>query len=192
MFKASIDYIIVGLGNVGSGYNMTRHNMGFMVLDEIAERWNFKFNKNKFQSSVSNVKLLDKKLLFMKPETYMNNSGLAVAQAVNYYKVQMQNIIVVYDDITLDLGKIKIKKQGSSGGHNGLKSIIELTDSELFPRVKVGISAKPSKDYKLADWVLSRFKDEEMQNLKQGLLLASDAVETIIKYNVDVAMNKFN
>ena len=128
----------------------------------------------------------------MKPSTYMNNSGLAVVKAVNFYKTSLENVIVIYDDITLDLGKIKIKNNGSSGGHNGIKSIIELTDNNDFIRIKVGISKKPNKDYTLADWVISKFKKEEKELLNKGIKLASEAVGLIIKDGLESAMNKYN
>lgn len=192
MFRPKIDYIVVGLGNIGKEYEMTRHNMGFMVLDKMAEIWNFELKKEKFQAVISKTKILDKNILFMKPSTYMNNSGLAVVKAVNFYKTSLENVIVIYDDITLDLGKIKIKNNGSSGGHNGIKSIIELTDNNDFIRIKVGISKKPNKDYTLADWVISKFKKEEKELLNKGIKLASEAVGLIIKDGLESAMNKYN
>lgn len=192
MFRSKIDYIVVGLGNIGKEYEMTRHNMGFMVLDKMAEIWNFELKKEKFQAVISKTKILDKNILFMKPSTYMNNSGLAVVKAVNFYKTSLENVIVIYDDITLDLGKIKIKNNGSSGGHNGIKSIIELTDNNDFIRIKVGISKKPNKDYTLADWVISKFKKEEKELLNKGIKLASEAVGLIIKDGLESAMNKYN
>ena len=191
MFHFNIDNVVIGLGNIGDNYNMTRHNMGFMVLDMLAKNNNFKFTKNKFCSLVAKDCLFGKKVIFMKPSVYMNNSGLAAVDVISFYKVPMEKIIIVYDDITLDLGKIKIKKQGSHGGHNGVKNIIELTGSSDFGRIKVGISGKP-KDYNLVDWVLSKFKDDEMQDLQKGMRLACNALETIIKYDIDVAMNQFN
>lgn len=191
-FNSNLDYIVVGLGNIGSDYEMTRHNMGFMVLDNIAQNYNFGFNKDKFQAKIVKQNIFDKNVLFMKPSTYMNNSGLAVLEAINFYKIQINKLVVVYDDITLDLGKIKIKNQGSDGGHNGIKSILQLTDQENFARIKVGISKKPNKEYKLADWVLSKFSLQEFDDLKKGIDLASKALETIIKYGVDAAMNEFN
>ncbi len=191
MFRSNIDYIVVGLGNFGAQYHKTRHNVGFMVLDEISQQFEFEFNKQKFKSLIEKTSLFDKKILFMKPLTYMNNSGEAVADAMNFYKLSAQNLIVVYDDITLDLGKIKIKHKGSAGGHNGIKSIINLIGGDIFVRVKVGISQKPH-GYCLADWVLSKFKPEEEEKLGEGISFACDALKSLLKDDLETAMNQFN
>lgn len=192
MFQKNLDYIVVGLGNPGLEYNMTRHNMGFIVLDKFASNFGFQFSKSKFDSVVSKSDILNKKILFLKPLTYMNRSGEAVLKALNFYKISTKKIIVIYDDITLDLGQIKIKTNGSSGGHNGLRNIIDLLEQNDFIRIKVGVSKKPSQEYNLADWVLSKFKETETINLNKGILLACECLESIIKNGVDISMNKYN
>ena len=186
-----IDYIVVGLGNPGREYENTRHNVGFMVLDKIAEELDIRFAKNKFRAELAFGDLFGKKVLFMKPSTYMNNSGVSVAEAMNFYKISAQKLIVIYDDISFDVGDIKIKKQGSANGHNGMKSVMAMVGEDGIVRIKVGVSKKP-QDWNLADWVLSKFKVEEISDLKQGVCLASDALSLIIKDGVDIAMNKFN
>ena len=188
----NIDYIVVGLGNVGKQYEMTRHNMGFMVLDFIAEKNGFNFKKIKFKSLISEIRIFDKKVLFMKPSTFMNNSGEAVIEAMNFYKLNMDKIIVIYDDISLDLGNIRIRKKGSDGGHNGIKNIIYLTRTDVFSRIRVGVSGKPHPDYVLTDWVLSRFKIEEKDALNRSLRLSYKGLELIIKDSIDLAMNMYN
>lgn len=192
MFQKNLDYIVVGLGNVGAEYEMTRHNMGFIILDKFLSKFDFKFNKSKFDSMISKNNIFDKKILFLKPLTYMNRSGEAIEQAVNFYKIPAQKIIVIHDDITLDLGRIKVKTGGSDGGHNGLKNIINLLNQSDFIRIKVGVSKKPNKEYGLADWVLSKFKETEIENLNKGTELACECLESIIKYGINISMNKFN
>ena len=190
--NSNLDYMVVGLGNIGKEYELTRHNMGFMVLDTMSKRYNFEICKSKFQSLTCKTVILGKNVLFLKPSTYMNNSGQAVVEAINFYKINMGNVIVVYDDITIELGRIKIKKSGSDGGHNGIKNIIYLTGCNVFPRIKVGVSAKPNIGYTLADWVLSKFKDDEKELLGKAVNIACDGLECIIKNGVDIAINKYN
>ncbi|MBP0979468.1 MAG: aminoacyl-tRNA hydrolase [Oscillospiraceae bacterium] len=192
MFQKSLDYIVVGLGNAGDEYNLTRHNMGFIVLDKIASNFDFKFSKTKFNSIISKNNILNKNILFLKPLTYMNRSGEAVSLAANFYKIPTEKIIIIYDDITLDLGQIKIKTNGSAGGHNGIKNIISLLNQDNFIRIKVGVSKKPSQEYNLADWVLSKFKETELENLNKGVNLACECFESIIKNGFNISMNKYN
>ena len=162
----SLDYIVVGLGNPESRYNFTRHNIGFMALDFLSEHYNFKFNISKFSSLCANCTIKGKKILFLKPQTYMNLSGNAVLSAMNFYNINSENIILIFDDISFEVGKIRIKKKGSHGGQNGVKNIISLTKTENFPRIKVGVGNKPNEFWDLADWVLSKFSSEEILKLK--------------------------
>lgn len=187
-----VEYIVVGLGNIGIQYENTRHNAGFMALDTLAEKYDVKINRLKFKSNCAEAVISGKKCLLMKPSTYMNNSGEAVVQAMNFYKIPIENIIVIYDDISLPPSKMRIRRKGSHGGHNGIKSISELTGSENFPRIKIGVGQKPHKDYNLADWVLSKFSDEEITLLGTAFENAAEAVEYIVKGETEKAMNKFN
>ena len=149
-----VEYIIAGLGNPGLQYVGTRHNVGFMTIDRFAEKNDVKINKMQFKGDCADIMIDEKRCLLLKPATYMNNSGESIEAAASFYKVQPENIIVLYDDISLPPGKMRIRRKGSAGGHNGIKSIIALTSSEEFPRIKIGVGEKPSKDYNLADWVL--------------------------------------
>lgn len=192
IINPNLDYVVVGLGNIGKEYDLTRHNIGFMVLDAMGKRHSFEICRAKFQSLMVRTEIFNKKVLFLKPSTYMNNSGQAVIEAIDFYKIDINNVIIIYDDVNIKLGNIKIKKKGSDGGHNGLKSIIYLTDCDVFPRIKVGVSAKPKIGYTLADWVLSKFRDDEKEMLNKAINIACDGLECIIKNGVDFAMNKYN
>ena len=147
------EFLIVGLGNIGMTYENTRHNAGFMAIDTLAEQEHIQVNRMKFKGYVGDVTLNGKRCLLLKPSTYMNNSGEAVVQAMQFYKIDIDHVIVIFDDISLDVGKLRIRRKGSAGGHNGIKSIIELTGSEDFARIKLGVGAKPHKNMNLADWV---------------------------------------
>ena len=186
------DFIIAGLGNPGAKYEMTRHNAGFLAIDLLAVNENLKINKLKFHSLIGDIKLGDKKCLVMKPQTFMNNSGEAIGEAAKFYKIPPENVIVISDDISLDVGKIRIRRKGSAGGHNGLKSIIAHLGSEDFTRVKVGVGKKPTADYDLVDWVLGRFPKEQEGNLKNALENAVSAIPYIVKGDTDQAMNLYN
>ena len=192
MGTGNVDYIIVGLGNPGGEYEATRHNAGFIVIDMLADECSCAVTKLKFKSLYGTAQIGDKKCILMKPQTYMNNSGEAVRDAAAFYKVPAERIIVVSDDISLDVGKLRIKRKGSDGGHNGLKSIIYQIQSDNFARIKMGVGKKPHPEYDLAAWVLSRFKNDEVEPLKSAAKNACDAIKLIVGEKIDMAMNKFN
>lgn len=192
MATGNIDYIIVGLGNPGGEYEATRHNAGFVVIDMLAEECSCAVTKLKFKSLYGTAQIGDKKCILMKPQTYMNNSGEAVRDAAAFYKIPAERIIVVSDDISLDVGKLRIKRKGSDGGHNGLKSIIYQLQSDNFARIKMGVGKKPHPEYDLAAWVLSRFKNDEVEPLRSAAKNACDAIKLIVGEKIDMAMNKFN
>lgn len=156
----AVEYIVCGLGNPGTQYENTRHNAGFMAIDTIAKNLNAEVKKLNFKSLTGDVMLGGVRCLLMKPTTFMNNSGEAVREALSFYKLPPEKLIVIYDDISMDVGRIRIRRKGSDGGHNGIKSIILCTNSVKFPRIKIGVGAKPHPDYNLADWVLSPFLKE--------------------------------
>lgn len=164
-----IEYLIVGLGNPGKEYERTRHNCGYMALDYLAESVGASVKKLKFKSLVGECEIENKRCLLMKPTTYMNNSGIAVKEAMSFYKIPPEKVIIIFDDISLDVGKMRIKRKGSSGGQNGIKNIIYLIGSENFPRIKIGIGKKPHPDYDLKDWVLSRFNDKDIKSINEVL-----------------------
>lgn len=185
-------YIIVGLGNPGRKYEGTRHNMGFDVIDRLVETYRIPEGGTKFHSLYGTGVIEGQKVLLMKPLTYMNLSGTAVAEAVNFYKIDPEKeLIVISDDIDLDPGRIRIRKKGSAGGQNGLKNIIERTGTQNFTRVRVGTGAKP-EGWDLADWVLSRFSREDRAHVDDAIRRAADAVACIVTSGPDEAMNKFN
>lgn len=192
MAAGPIQYLIVGLGNPGREYENTRHNIGFIALDMLAEQYNVKINRIKFKSLTGECVIDGKKVLLIKPQTFMNNSGEAVRDAMQFYKIEPQNVIIIFDDISLEPGNLRIRQKGSDGGHNGIKSIIYLTGSDKFPRIKVGVGAKPHPNYDLAKWVLSSFKSDEIPRLKQACKYAGEAAELIVKGNIAAAMNQFN
>ena len=186
------DYIVVGLGNPDTKYLNTRHNAGFMAIDMISKEYDIQVNRIKFKSLCGNAIIGDKNCLLMKPTTYMNNSGQAVQEAMNFYKVPIENVIVIYDDISLEPSKLRIRRKGSDGGHNGIKSIIYLTGADTFPRIKLGVGKKPHPDYNLADWVLSNFNPNELELMKTSCSNAVKCVELIVQNKIDEAMNKYN
>ena len=187
------DYLIVGLGNPGKEYERTRHNVGFRAIDLLAESLGTKINRLKFRALVSPiVNCGGKKVILMKPQTYMNNSGEAVKLCGAFYKLPPERILVLFDDISLPVGRLRVRADGSAGGHNGLKSIIAHLDSQVFPRVKIGVGAKPHPDYDLADWVLSSFSTADEKDLKPALEHAADAAEDIIAHDVPHAANRYN
>lgn len=192
MPSGNVDFIIVGLGNPGAEYEATRHNAGFIVLDMLSEQTGCKINKLKFKSLYGFADIGSKKCMLMKPQTFMNNSGEAVRDAAQFYKVPSENIIVISDDISLDVGRIRIRRKGSDGGHNGLKSIIYLLGADTFSRVKVGVGKKPHPNYDLAAWVLSRFKEDERDSLKTAAENACEAVKLMVAGKTDAAMNRYN
>lgn len=189
---STIDFLIVGLGNPGSKYEGTRHNAGFICVDKIAENLQIKVNKLKFKSLIGSGKIGDKKALLMKPSTFMNLSGQAVVEAMNFYKLKPEQVLVIFDDISLDVGSMRIRRSGSHGGHNGMKNIIYLSGSDQFPRIKVGVGKKPHPDYDLADWVLSRFTESEMKLVSEVAEKSISAATLIMDNNIDRAMNLYN
>ena len=185
-------WLIVGLGNPGEKYENTRHNVGFQVLDELAERQHAPIQKLKFKALTNLLTISGEKVLVMKPVTYMNLSGEAVRPAADFYKIPPERILVISDDTALDPGKLRIRIKGSAGGHNGLKNIIQHLGTDQFPRVRVGVGQKPHPDYDLADWVLGKFQGEDKKVMDAAVKRAADAVECILKEGVDRAMNRFN
>ena len=190
--QGPVEFIIVGLGNPGTKYENTRHNMGFMAIDTLAEKVGADIKKLRFKSLTAEATVGGKKVLLMKPTTFMNNSGEAVVEALNFYKLSTEKLLVLYDDISLDVGKMRIRTKGSAGGHNGIKSIIYLTGSDVFPRIKMGVGQKPNKDYDLADWVLGHFPKEQGEALEQVFANAAAAAELIVSGKTTDAMNKYN
>lgn len=183
--------IIVGLGNPGKEYSGTRHNAGFEVIDKLAYDYNINVNKAKFKGIIGEGNIKNKHIILLKPLTYMNLSGESIKEALNWYKLTYKDIIVIYDDTSLNVGEIRVREKGSAGGHNGMKNIIYLLNTDEFIRVRVGIGEKP-KDWDLADYVLSRFYKDEIPVIIDGFTKASNAVETILENGVQTAMNKFN
>ena len=192
LFKDKETWLIVGLGNPGKEYVRTRHNCGFRALDILADQLGCKVDKGKFQGLYGQCSYRGRKLLLLKPQTYMNLSGRSVLQLSVYFNVPPQRIIVMFDDISLDPGRLRIRSDGSAGGHNGIKSIIEQLGSPDFPRVKIGVGSKPTPEYDLADWVLSSFSAQEEQALKPALERAADAALCILEHGVPEAANRFN
>lgn len=188
----AIEYIIAGLGNPGQQYENTRHNAGFMALEKIAEKYGVKLDRLKFKSSCADCMIAGKRVLLLRPSTFMNSSGEAVRDAMQFYKIPPEHTIILFDDISLDVGRTRVRRKGSDGGHNGMKNIIYLAGSDAFPRIKIGVGAKPHPDYNLADWVLSRFTDSEMKALDPALEHAAAAAERIVAGEIDQAMNLYN
>jgi len=184
-------FAVVGLGNPGRNYSGTRHNVGFDTVELLANRNNINLNKIKFKSIYGEGIIGGKKVILLKPQTYMNNSGMAVLDVYNYYKMPLENILVIVDDVDIEFGTIRIRKKGSDGGHNGLKSIIYQLGSQDFPRIKIGIG-KRKEGQDLADFVLSKFSKDEKPRIEEAVLNAAMAVETIITYGIDEGMNQFN
>lgn len=190
--SGGIEFLIVGLGNPGGKYEITRHNAGFLCADLFAESMNTEIKRLKYHALTAEVNIDGHRCLLMKPQTFMNNSGEAVGEAVKFYKIPAEKVIVMFDDISLPIGKLRVRRKGSAGGHNGIKSIISHLGSENFPRVKIGVGAKPHPDYDLADWVLANFKKEDFPALKEAMVNAGEAVKLIVNGNTDKAMNLYN
>lgn len=191
-FSSQIEYLIVGLGNPGRQYEGTRHNAGFICLDYLAGELGVKVNRIKFKSVVGEATVAGRRCLLMKPSTFMNLSGQAVTEAMRFYKIPPEHTIILFDDISLDVGAMRIRRKGSDGGQNGMKNIIYLSASENFPRVKIGIGKKPHPEYDLKDWVLSRFTDGDKETIRELLPNVKDAVELIVGGKIDEAMNRYN
>ena len=186
------EYLIVGLGNPGKKYEFTRHNAGFLFTEILEDKYNFKINKLKFKALIGETRIKNHRCLVMRPQTFMNASGEAVREACNFYKIPPEKVIVVFDDISLDVGRLRIRRSGSAGGHNGIKSIISLLGSDNFPRIKIGVGAKPNPEYDLADWVLSSFSKQEGAKLREAVDNAVSAIEYMVDGEIEKAMSCFN
>ena len=187
-----VTYIVAGLGNIGKQYEKTRHNAGFLAIDYIAEKCGVRIDRVKFHSTVAEASLGGSRVLLMKPTTLMNNSGVAIGEAAAFYKIPPERVIVLHDEISFDAGIIRIRRKGSAGGHNGLKSIIAHLPGEDFPRIKIGVGRKPSPEYDLADWVLSKLPEPDQKAIADRFADINAAVEDIIRGNIDAAMNKYS
>lgn len=184
-------YLIVGLGNPESEYKNTRHNMGFDTINILAEKYNIEINKNKFSALVGEGQIEGEKVFLIKPQTFMNLSGDSVIQFVNFYKVNIENVIVIYDDMDIEAGKIKVRPKGGSGSHNGMKSVVNRLGSENFPRIRVGIG-KPQFENDIINYVIGSIPEKERNILKESTKTAAEAVSSILKIGIDNTMNKFN
>ena len=187
-----VEWLVVGLGNPGPKYEWTRHNMGFLVIDELAERESIPVQRLKFKALTNTAVIGGKSVLLMKPTTYMNLSGEAVGQAARFYKIPPERVLVISDDVALPQGKLRVRRSGSAGGHNGLKNIIAHLGSDQFPRVKMGVGGKPHPDSDMADWVLSPFTGQDRKAMEEAISRAADAVTLLLDQGVDQAMAKFN
>lgn len=194
LFKKSggVSWLIVFLGNPGPRYEFTRHNAGFMAAEAMAREKNININKLRFKALTAQCSIGDRQVLLMKPQTFMNLSGEAVRQAAAFYKIAPEHIIVVSDEISLPIGKLRIRTKGSAGGHNGLKNIIAQLGTQDFPRIRIGVGAPPHPDYDMADWVLSTFKNQDAEDMKAAAARAAQAAECYITQGPDRAMNLFN
>ena len=190
--SSAVDWLIVGLGNPGSKYQNTRHNMGFKTIDLLAEKLNVPVNKVKFKAVYNTVNFAGCKCLIMKPQTYMNLSGEAVREAAQFYKIPADHVLVIYDDISLPVGKLRVRPTGSAGGHNGIKNIIAHLGTQEFPRVKIGVGAPEGADKDMWDWVIGAPSQAERKILAESFEKAIDAAEAIIKNGCQKAMNQFN
>ena len=189
---SGIQWLVVGLGNPGAKYESTRHNMGFLVVDKLAQNEKLKFNKLRFKAWTAVWEVGGEKVLLMKPQTYMNLSGEAVGQAARFYKIPADHVLVISDDIALPAGKLRIRAGGSAGGHNGLKNIIQHLGTDRFPRIKVGVGMPPQAAYDMADWVTGKPMGEEQKVIIEALNKAVAAIPVLIEQGVDRAMNRFN
>lgn len=187
-----ISHIVVGLGNPGDKYFYTRHNAGFLSLDYISQKVNARIERLKFKALVCDTSIAEKRVLLMKPQTFMNNSGQALKEAVDFYKIPPERVIVIFDDINLDVGRLRVRRNGSDGGHNGIKSIVTELNSDNFPRIKIGIGKKPHPDYNLADWVLSEFSKEDKEHLFSAFDTVYSGLCKILCDDIDSAMQICN
>lgn len=190
--KPSCDWLVVGLGNPGENYARTRHNVGFRALDALAQTLGVKVDRAKFRGLYGQGTWRGQKLVLLKPQTFMNSSGLSVMDAARFYKLPPERVLVIFDDISLKVGRLRIRADGSAGGHNGIKSIIGCLNSQSFPRVKIGVGAKPHPDYDLADWVLSNFPADEDKLIDAAAGHAADAALELIENGVQSAAGKYN
>ncbi|MGE5473688.1 MAG: aminoacyl-tRNA hydrolase [Ignavibacteriales bacterium] len=185
-------YIIVGLGNPGKTYENTRHNVGFKTVDLLADRFNIAVSKKKFNALIGEGNLAGEKIVLIKPQTYMNLSGESIFQILKWYKIDLSNLLIIYDDVDLETGSIRIRVKGSAGTHNGMRSIVDYIDSEDFPRIRIGIGKPPNPDYELADFVLSKFTQNEEEIIRKAVNDAADAAIAIIEKGISYAMNNYN
>ena len=194
LFKRSggISWLVVFLCNPGTKYEMTRHNAGFMAGDAMAKAQGAAINRSRFKALTGTCDIGGETVMLMKPQTFMNLSGEAVAQAVSFYKLAPDHVIVVSDEVALPIGKLRIRTKGSAGGHNGLKNIIALLGTDQFPRIRIGVGAAPHPDYDMADWVLSSFKGKDAEDILAAAARAAEAVECYITKGADRAMNLYN
>ena len=190
--RGGVSWIVVFLGNPGPKYRDTRHYAGFMAADAMEKKLGVSINKLRFKALTAQATLGGEKVLLLKPQTYMNLSGESVSPAAAFYKVPPEHIIVVSDEVSLPIGKLRIRKSGSAGGHNGLKNIIAMLGTDAFPRIRMGVGAPPHADYDMADWVLSSFKNQDADDMRSLAVRVCDAVECYIAEGPDRAMNKFN
>lgn len=190
--SAPITHIIAGLGNIGAEYDKTRHNAGFIAIDALAEKYGVRIDRVKFHAMTAEATIGGARVLLMKPTTYMNNSGVAIGEAAAFYKIPAENVIVLHDEISFDVGVMRIRRKGSAGGHNGLKSIIAHLSSEDFPRIKIGVGKKPSPDYDLVDFVLGKFSKEHLDMLAEQNPRIIAALELMLSGKTEEAMNKYS
>ena len=190
--QGPVSFIIVGLGNIGKQYEQTRHNAGFLAIDRIAEKYGTRIDRVKFHATVGECNIGGKRVLLMKPTTLMNLSGVAVGEAASFYKIPPENVLVLHDEISFDPGMLRIRRKGSAGGHNGLKSLISSLASDEFPRIKIGVGKKPNPQYDLADWVLGKMPEADMKAMSARFDDIATAAEMIVKGDIDGAMAKYS
>ena len=187
-----VSFIIAGLGNIGKQYELTRHNVGFLAIDYIAEKYSVVIDRVTFHATVGECNIGGARVLLMKPTTLMNNSGIAIGEAAAFYKIPPERVLVLHDEISFDPGIIRIRRKGSAGGHNGLKSIIARLPGEEFPRIKIGVGKKPNPEYDLADWVLGKMPEGDLKAVKARFDDIAAAAEMIVKGDIDGAMAKYS
>ena len=190
--SGSVSWLLVFLGNPGPKYECTRHNAGFMAADALARKLGVSINRARFKALTAPAEINGEKVLLLKPQTYMNLSGEAVGEAARFYKILPEHVIVVSDEVSLPLGKLRVRMKGSAGGHNGLESIIASLGSDNFPRVRIGVGAPPHPDYDMADWVLSVFRNQDLEDMLSAADKAAEAVITYVTDGPERAMNRFN
>lgn len=190
--SSSPEFLIVGLGNPGLNYELTRHNTGFLFVEALKDKYNFNVKKIKFKSLIGDATITNKRVIVMKPQTFMNESGKAVRECSDFYKIPPSKIIIVFDDTSLPVGAVRIKRSGTDGGHNGIKSIISHLGSNEFPRIKLGIGQKPHPDYDLADYVLSNFNKNEIPLMREAIEKAAEALTFILNSDIEKAMALYN
>jgi PTH1 family peptidyl-tRNA hydrolase len=187
-----VEYLVVGLGNPGSQYQTTRHNAGFLALDYLAGKYGVKIDRAKFKALVGDATIVGKRVLLMKPQTFMNASGEAIAEAARFYKCPIEKVIVISDDFLLDVGRLRVRRNGTHGGHNGLKSIQRELSSTEYPRIRIGVGQKPHPDYDVIDWVLGVFSPEDLKRINDRFEILSQGLEKILAGDVDGAMQICN